>query len=364
MGRSMLIIVTSMFLVFSLTQIGVMNRQTQIEGLSVGYAHLSQARNAANAGLERALQAVGQVDTLRASTPITYQFGNHSAQVLILDEDDDSDIPADHIEIRSTGISGPGRAQVIARVAQDKGLPYVSGAMSIYGSNIELKKFDSNALLVSGIDRDGVAETLPAMTSNTSAGYDDIMAQLPSKSYDNIVGAGYVAGPPIKPSVAVDITMDPAVLVEFVTEAKNNRNYTCISGNTKCEKDAGTEHPGTLAIPKIMVISPGGKYNLAKGPSAGIIIVEEGGQLDLTGNPEYHGLIIMMGSINIVNGNPKIYGGMIFSGANPTIEIGEEVEISVNGNANIQYSSSALDNIAQKLPVGSAKRQFVTYILD
>lgn len=358
MGRSMLIIVTSMFLVFSLTQVGVMNRQTQIEGLSVGYAHLSQARNAANAGLERALQAVGQSDTLRASTPITFQFGNHSAQVLILDEDDDSDIPANHIEIRSTGISGPGRAQVIARVAQDRGLPYVSGAMSIYGENIELKKFDSNALRISGFDYDGVAADLPAMTSNTSAGYDDIMDDLPAKSYDNIVGEGG------EPSVAIDVSMDPAQLVEFVADAKSNRHYTCVSGNQKCEKDSGTNHPGTIDVPKIMVIEPGGKYNLDKGPSAGIIIVEEGGQLDLVGNPEYHGLIIMMGSVNIVNGNPKIYGGMILSGSNPVVEVGEEVEISVNGNAKIQYSSKALDNIAKKLPMASAKRQFVTYILD
>jgi hypothetical protein len=364
MGRSMLIIVTSMFLVFSLTQIGVMNRQTQIEGLSVSYAQLSQARNAANSGLERALQAVGITDTLRAPTPIIYQFGEQSASVLILDKTHDSDIPNDHIEIRSTGISGTGRAQVIARVAQDKGLPYVSGAMSIYGENIVLNKFDSNALLISGVDRDGNAETLPALTSNTSAGYNDIMDQLPTKSYDNIQGLGYQPGPPIKPSVAVDVTMDPAVLVEFVTEAKNNRHYTCVSGNTKCEKDSGTEHPGTIAQPKIMVIQPGGTYNLDKGPSAGIIIVEEGGRLDLTGNPEFHGLIIMMGSLNIVNGNPKIYGGMIFSGSNPTVEIGEEVEVSVNGNANIQYSSTALNNIAEKLPVASAKRQFVTYILD
>jgi hypothetical protein len=297
-------------------------------------------------------------DTLRASTPIIYQFGDYSASVLILDSDDDSDIPADHIEIRSTGISGAGRAQVIARIAQDKGLPYVSGAMSIYGENVELKKFDSNALLISGFDYDGVAEDLPAMTSNTSAGYDDIMDDLPAKSYDNIVGEGG------EPSVAIDVSMDPAVLVEFVTDAKNSRHYTCVSGNKQCDKDSGTNHPGTIDQPKIMVIEPGGKYNLDKGPSAGIIIVEEGGQLDLVGNPEYHGLIIMMGSVNIVNGNPKIYGGMILSGSNPVVEVGEEVEVSVNGNAKIQYSSSALDNIAKKLPMASAKRQFVTYILD
>jgi hypothetical protein len=358
MGRSMLIVVSSMFLVFSLTQIGVMNRQSQIDQLAVSYVHLSQARNAANTGLDRAMHALGLNDSLRFTTPTQYSFGNYSASVLILDNRHDSSIPLDYVEIRSMGNSGPGSAQVVAQVYQVKGLPYVSGAMSIYGGNINIEKFNSNAFEISGIDRDGIAQPLPGMTSNTTSGYNSILAGIPAGRYDNIKGKGG------SPSVAVDTYMDPAALLEFINEAKSKRNYTCVTGNKKCKQDAGTNHPGTVADPKIMVIQNGGIYDFKQGVGAGIIIVEEGGELDLTGSPEYHGLIIMMGTLKMLNGTPKIFGGMIFSGGNPTLNVDETVTVPINGNANIQYSSKALENVEKKLSVSTATRQYVTYILD
>jgi hypothetical protein len=358
MGRSMLIIVTSLFLVFSLTQIGVRNRQTQIDQLSISYAHLSQARNAANAGLERALRDLGLNDSLRATSPLTYAFGNHSASVWILDNRHDVKIPLNHVELRSTGKSGADDARVVAQIYQVRGLPYVSGAMSIYGGNIDIQKFNSNAFEISGVDRDGIEQPLPGMTSNTTSGYNSIMSGLPPNSYDNIKGKGGT------PSVAVDTYMDPAALIEFIEEAKAKRNYTCVTGNKQCEKDAGTNHPGTVADPKIMVIQSGGIYDLKQGVGAGIIIVESGGELDLTGSPEYHGLIIMMGTLKMLNGTPKIFGGMIFAGSNPVLDVDATVTVPVNGNANIQYSSKALENVEKKLSVSTATRQYVTYILD
>ncbi len=358
MGRSMLIIVTSLFLVFSLTQIGVMNRQSQIDQLSVSYVHLSQARNAANTGLDRAMHLLGLNDSLRAQTPIVYQFGNFSASVLILDNRHDSSIPKEFVEIRSTGTSGAGSAQVVSQVYQVKGLPYVSGAMSIYGGNINIEKFKSNAFEISGIDKDGKEEPLPGLTSNTTAGYNSIMAGLPTNSYDNIKGKG-----DSPPSIAVDTYMDPAALLEFINEAKAKSNYVCVTGNTKCNSDPGTNHPGTEADPKIMVIQNGGMYDL-KGVGYGIIIVEEGGELDMTGSPEYHGLIIVMGKLKMISGAPKIFGGMIFSGGNPILDVDATVSFPINGNANIQYSSKALSDIEKKLSVSTSTRQYVTYILD
>jgi len=363
MGKSMLIIVASLFLVFSITQLGVFQRQSDIDGITIAYVHQSQARNAANSGLERALKHIGEVDSWRVppDAPVVYSFGDDQASVVVVDEDTPGEtLPPRVIEIRSTGSSGGETALAIARIQVSGGLPPMSGAMSIYGENIDMR-FNGNSFLISGFDVNpdntpGSEDALPGITNNTSAGQASVISSLSPQQEDNVVGAGMTS-----PSVGLDLQMDPADLEDFVNQALANADEVCATGNTKCDKDFDA---GTPDAPKIMVIQNGGKFNLDKGPAAGVIIVQEGGELDLTGNPNYQGLIIVMGTVKMVTGTPKIFGGMIFSGPSPVLEVDEEVDIIVGGNAHIQYSSAVMENITDKLPVGTAKRQQLTYIMD
>ncbi len=373
MGRSMLIIVTSMFLVFSLTQIGVMNRQTQIDQLSVSYVHLSQARNAANSGLERAMLSLGADREWRVATnsPMTYNFGNNSATVVVLDETHDANIPEDYVEIRSTGTSDGVTARVIARVYQTDGIPPANGAVGIYGSNIDID-FKGNSFLISGFDKnpDGseptYAQHLPGITTSTAEGEESVLDVLGNQQLDNIIGAGTS-----EPSVVHDPNMNDAELLEFINFASANADFNCTqprnAGTSVCDKQFS---PGTPADPMIMVIKAGGHFNLSSGPHAGVIIVEPGGELELAGNPEFHGLIIGMGTVNIASGIPKIFGGIIYTPSPdptaplPQFIVDEEVDITVNGNVMIQYSSATIANLRNIDALAGLVRQNITYILD
>jgi hypothetical protein len=372
MGRSMLIIVTSLFLVFSMTQIGVMNRQTQIDRLSISYANLSQARNAANSGMERALLALGANRLLRAATnsPVTYSFGNNSASVVILDRTMDANIPLEMVEVRSTGTSNGVTARVVARIHQTDGLPPADGAMGIYGEAVDIR-FNGNAFLISGYDKNpdgtnGPKDPLPGITTSTNTGQTSVLDALNNAQKDNIIGAGST-----EPSVVHNPNMDDSQLLEFVAYAQANADFNCTqprnAGTSVC---ANQFNPGTPSAPKILVIKAGGHFNLSTGPHAGVIIVEPGGTLELNGNPDYRGLIIGMGTVNIASGVPKIYGGIIYtpspdpSAPTPSFIVDDEVDITINGNVMIQYSSAAIANLKNNTALAGLVRQNITYILD
>jgi hypothetical protein len=375
MGRSMLIIVTSLFLVFSMTQIGVMNRQTQIDRLSISYANLSQARNAANSGMERALLELGGNRQLRVATnsPLSYNFGNNSATVVVLDRTMDNTIPLEMVEIRSTGTSNGVTARVTARIHQTDGIPPAYGAVGVYGSNVDVK-FNGNSFLISGADQNPPGTTtplpnppltIPGMTTNTLSGYNSVVGALNPVQYNNIQGTG------ANPSVAHNANMNDAQLLEFINYASARADFNCTQ-----PKNAGTSvcsnqfSPGAPANPQILVIKNGGHFNLSSGPHAGVIIVEPGGTLELNGNPEYHGLIIGMGTVNIASGTPKIFGGIIYtpspnpSAPQPEFILNEEVEITMNGGVMIQYSSNAIKSLANMTALAGLVRQNITYILD
>jgi hypothetical protein len=55
MGRAMLLLVTGSFIIFGMIQLGVWDRQSEINEMNVDYILTSQARNLANSGMERAL---------------------------------------------------------------------------------------------------------------------------------------------------------------------------------------------------------------------------------------------------------------------------------------------------------------------
>jgi hypothetical protein len=370
----MLIIVSSLFLVFSLTQIGVRNRQTQIDQLSVSYAHLSQARNAANAGLDRALNTLGGDREWRvaANSPVAYNFGNQSASVVVLDKDDDASIPDEFIEIRSLGNSEGVTARVVARIHQTDGIPPTDGAMGIFGANVDVS-FQGNSFLISGYDKntDGsngpkFSTPLPGITTSTVTGQVSVLSSLRNQQLDNIIGAGTT-----EPSVVHNANMNDEQLIEFINFATAHADFNCVqpknAGQSVCDKQFD---PGTPEDPKIMVIKAGGHFNLSTGPHAGVIIVEPGGELELNGNPEYQGLIIGMGTVNIASGIPKIFGGIVYtpsqdtSAPTPSFIVNEEVDISINGNVMIQYSSAALTNLRNIDALAGLVRQNITYILD
>ena len=77
----------------------------------------------------------------------------------------------------------------------------------------------------------------------------------------------------------------------------------------------------------------------------GILIVEDG-DLDITGNFRWEGLVIVTGQYVGLHygggGFQTLYGGII---VNETTPVNSEVEVDSMGNAKIQYSCQALQNV-------------------
>lgn len=372
MGRAVLLLVTGSFIIFSLIQLSVFNRQAGISDMNVSYFYASQARNIANSGIEMAFYKLSQEPNWRTTLtqPHVFTIGNHRAEVLVVDNATVGiTLPYGVVEIRSKGFydNNRGEADARARVRHSQGLPAVDAAMGIFTENLDFD-ISGSSFLISGHDRnpDGTAgpfQSLPGIAVNNPSAYQEIMSELNSTQKNRIQGsqpdaeAILAAGgtlEPGHPSLAYNPAMDASDLEAFIQKTIPMAHHTYVNHTAH-----GAGSLGTPADPKIIVVE--GTLNVQNATGAGIIIIKEGGRLDAADNfDNYQGLIVIQGAADLTRGNINIYGAMLFGGDNPTIEI----DIDFRGNVNIQYSSLALTNISNTLFATSPRKHTILTFLD
>lgn len=368
MGRAMLFLVTGSFIVFGLVQMGVFDRQSSMNEANVQAALSAQARNVANSGMERAINLLVQNPNLRTQpgSPSRYTIGDEYADVLILDHTMEGiSLPANVVEIRSTGNSGGNSATAVARIEVESGIPELNGTMGIFTNNLDFN-VSGSAFLISGDDKnpdgtDGPAGSMPAMAVNSMAAFDEILGSLNSIQRTRLQGSdgsnaifddrGLVG---IRPSLEYNDNMDGNALEEFVAKAMANADAIYDDYEASGEGSLGTPDD-----PKVIIVN--GTLSVRNATGAGIIVIREGGALDARGNfDNFQGLIVVQGRADMTRGNIHILGGMLFGGVNPSIEI----DIDFRGNVNIQYSSAALANLTTRLPQTAGTRQRLVAIYD
>lgn len=355
MGRAMLLLVTGSFIIFGMIQLGVFERQSEINDMNIDYILTAQARNLANSGMERALNNLIANPNWRTTmnSPHQYTYGANSVQIWVMDNSTaGANVPPGFVHVRARGLVEGAEAIAMARLFVSGGLPPINAAMGIYTDNLDFS-ISGSSFLISGHDTNpdgtsGPEASLPGIAVNSNAAYDEINSSTNATQKSRIQGSGG------SPSLTMSPDMDGDILQDFVDMAIANADE--IYNNHTA---SGIGSLGTVANPKIIVVE--GVLQVQNATGAGIIVIKEGGSLDARGNfDNFQGLIIVQGNADLTRGNIHIYGAMLFGGANPSIEI----DIDFRGNVNVNYSSSALDNLMGIGGMDTSTKQRLLTIID
>jgi hypothetical protein len=356
MGRALLFLCSGSFVIFGMIQLGVFDRQRSIIEMNVDLVEFAEARNVANASLERVLNQLVNNPNLRASleNPIQFTYGSTTALVAIVDNKTPGiALPPNIVEVRSIATAGAVNATAIARIEVTGGLPEINGAMGIFTDNLDFNVAGA-AFLISGHDKnldgtDGPMGSLPGMAVNSIDAFNEINSSLNAAQKERVQGSGAS-----DPSLDLKTDMDGTALESFIQRAIDNADDVYVDYVASGEGSLGTPES-----PKVIVVE--GILEVRNATGAGIIIVKEGGALDARGNfDNYQGLIIVQGRADMTRGNINIIGAMLFGGENPSIEI----DIDFRGNVSIQYSSQVLTNLTVDIPSTASKSQRLVSIYD
>jgi hypothetical protein len=248
----------------------------------------------------------------------------------------------------ATGPEGV-RKVVVAQVIRSNIPSTAPGAIYISSDTPTNATFNGNSFLVDGNDRNflggpGPGSPIPGISTRNDINTQETIASLDALQKDNVVGLGFLVGPPTMPSVKTSpaapsvahinqIVTDLLALPGVVTN-----NDTNVTGNATF---------GTQALPVITYFTQSveikGNGNAS---GAGIMIVE--GDLTIKGSLDFKGLIIVRGQTRVVGdteviGNATVYGSLWTN----------DINLIVGGSALVQYSTQAL-TLANMVGMGGA----------
>lgn len=245
--------------------------------------------------------------------------------------------------VTSTGLGKKNSRRKIRVTLVRGGIGGTPGALYAAAENVN-PQFSGNQFLVDGNDYDLTATQVagaspkPGISTRNDTATSSVTSALNSSQQNNVLGLGYVSNPP---TASVMTTSGPSLgdLYQLIDDllAKPHVNWTS-------DKINGNDVLGTIASPQItyltqsdVTVQPGANGNAS---GAGILIAD--GSLTINGTLDFTGWIIVRGSTSIgtytnpdgttASGDANILGSL-WTG---------DFNINIGGNANILYSSAAM----------------------
>ncbi len=323
MGNKVLIIVIVAFIVISGLIFQMRNRTFNISEQTTEKFNQLQARYIANSAMEITLNKLRLNKSYRGESSEQSLFGGiYSVSMKGYD--------TLLISVTSKYYNQKSKLSVSA-IFDNISLPPIKAGISISSSNLNLKL--NGNISINGNDKnpDGTPGTSGAVYGIAVEDVED-SARIISNLSDNI--KPHITGLGNAPSIGVNPT--PVNINELIYQYIQSADIVLRTGTYS----TGTTL-GTPSEPKITYISGNATFS-GNASGAGILIIF--GDMSCAGNFNYQGLVIVFGNTAIsasASGNSSIYGGLLV--------IGPSVDISATGSAIINYSSSVLKNIENKL---------------
>ncbi len=326
MGR--MAIISALTLVFALAIIGynINRRSTDAVNNYVGYYDYTCARDIATSAVEIYLLKLKENPTLRGAFSISSIMGG-SAVVNIVELVSGT---LDTLRMTSVGTYNTVVDTVINKLgAVPITIPPISGAVGMSTGRSASIKISGNAQ-TSGVDKN--LNGTPVSPADSVAG---IAINLTSPSGNiSVAATATVTG---NGSISPD-TERVASLPDYTSFADQMiRLATVYSGQTF---SSSSPPLGTDSNPQISYIT-GNSMMTGTFSGSGILIIN--GNLTMSGQFSFHGLIIAYGETNIsitTTGQSNVYGAVVLAGTNTSY--------TQSGSSIVQYSSSAIKNIANK----------------
>lgn len=321
----------------------VQNHQVSAIGLNVDYFSQTFAQDIAGSSMEIGLNRFNKDPGWRTNgTPWIYTIAGESTEIHV---DDSNSHPAElqnnQIRIRALSEIDGQNARSETILEFESIFPPIPGAMGFYGQDSELDIRGN--VNVNGHDMN------PDGTEGDEASVPGIAAAVEQDSLLDTSGQAYeLDGDPPYSQQA----MDGAGLQSWIDL------YLSVAD------EYVAPNIGSVEFPEIVKMPAGTTKISDQLGGAGIIIIPPGATLELRGDFVYQGLIIVQGALDIA-GNVEVYGSALF-GDNSLLEIDEvdPNDATLKGNAMMQFSGSALENVDQALGALLSKGFFITGILE
>jgi hypothetical protein len=333
------------------------------------YRGAAQAHFVAEAGIAHAMQVVNGPGVLNFQNEVvnpwatvfgtgTKTFGpvagySYSVQALA-----SATNPAGAGVLRSTANGPEGvRNVVVAQVVRTNIPNTAPGAVYLSQNSQTNATFNGNNFIIDGNDRnfDGTAgpnTPIPGISTRNNSNTQEAVTSLNNSQLDNVTGLGYLAGPPIVPSImtsgwAPSVAQLNQIAQDLLLLPHDNYAGGNINGNAVF---------GTPQAPRISYFSANTTLQ-ANGNSSGAGVMIVDGDLTIQGSIEFKGLIIVRGQTNVTNvtGNATVYGSLWTN----------DVNLTVGGSAIVQYSSQGLalaNQVSNNTPLPSPIQ--VTALVD
>lgn len=345
MGRSSLFLCGGFAIILGIVQLNIYNSQTGQTQLNVDYVNQSQARIMSMSGMDMGIKEVMVNGFAWRPDPQPWiiTVGSNTVEVYV---DDHGSHPVDveqhHIRIRAES-DLDGRAGMAYAILKNESIfPPIPGAMGFYGES-SVFNLGGNAK-VFGDDKN------PDGTAGDDEDKPGIAAVIDQEDLINPTGQAHtIEGDP--PYSKQDL--DAQELQDYIDE------YTSVA-----EDYVDQSSIGDTLNPKIVKLTGDTKISDNSSDAGGVLIIPPNVTLELRGTFTFHGLIIVQGTVDI-RGNVSIFGSMLF-GDNSLLEIDEveDGDATATGNTTIQYSSSALSNVDNKLAPQFDKGAKIVSIYD
>lgn len=340
MGRAMLLIVSGLILILGFIRTGISGTLRTMDKQGVRYAESIQARNIAYAGIERAMQEFNEDAGLaEPGYSKTFEFNPGKSKVDIDDTDCSEDDEPCRITLHSIGKFNDEHQGVRMTIEKKSSIeiPEFLTALGISTENFNMDFYGSTTL--NGNDAGGECEPVPGViVPPLPPCPGGIISGLLCSLVDLLFGGdnGGILGNPVGTAVADLIPFDP--VIELVDDLEHQLGVQRLAGNYKGSLGS-PEEPGVFFVesPTKLTggIDEGYGIMVVRTPSG----VEVGGDLSIAGNLTFHGLVIFENVTDITStGTPNIRGTVMIGQRE---HYGQDTDISLGGNTNIQYDCSA-----------------------
>lgn len=204
-------------------------------------------------------------------------------------------------------------------------------ALSLNGNSFTIDGRDHNLVgdLTTGAPIPGIATEFGSPLGTNES---DILSQIPSQNYDQILGSGGTPAVDEIPIVDID-----SLFETFKSITNNNLTPGTYSNTTL----------GSTSATQITYVN-GDLHLSGQGTGAGVLIVD--GSLEISGKFDFKGIVIVRGDMRLTGGGSgvHIYGALMIGQSLTALE--DPSDVGFSGQADIFYSSEAINNAMNGLP--------------
>ncbi len=328
------------------------------------YREASQVHFVAESAIAHAMQAVNGPGVVNFQNDVVTQwatlfgiasrtFGPSSGYSYTVSSSSD---PANVVNSGSfvataTGPEGA-RNVVVGRVNRTNIPSTAPGALYLSQDGNTNATFNGDSFRIDGNDHNltgGLASPnnpIPGISTRNAANTAEASSSLSAGQRDNVVGLGFIAGPPAVPSIMTSPAAPTVAQLDQIATDLLARPGVVTIGDTQI---TGLTTFGTSLLPQITYFNNSSGVTIKGAGSAsgaGIMIVE--GDLTIQGHLDFTGLVIVRGRTRVggtteETGNATLYGALWTN----------DVNLTVGGSAVINYSSQGLA-LANQVSGGSA----------